>query len=134
MKTFEVTIQGSKPILFNNGNQIGSGSRTRKANESFGTPEEQAAKTVYWTPDRGSLCLPSENLHACMKAVSGQYKSGKRSLKPFIAGSIEIAPDHVAFGAKEFKIDTRRCVVQHQGILRCRAKLTEGWKLKFTLL
>jgi hypothetical protein len=134
MKTYRVVIEGTKPLLMNNGNQIGANPGPKKQGQGYGTPEEQAAKTVYWTEDKSSLCIPADNIHAAMKGAAGQYKVGKKSVKPFVAGSVEIVPDFVPFGTKTHKLDSRRAVVQRQGVLRVRAKMDIGWKLPFNIL
>jgi hypothetical protein len=138
MKTYKVVIEGIKPLLMNNGAQIGSGNTgAKRAGEGYGTPEEQAAKTCYWTEDKSSLAIPADNVHAAMKSAAGQYKvtgGGRKSVKPFVAGSVEIVPDLIPLGTKTHKIDSRRAVVKRSGILRIRAKMDIGWKLPFHIL
>ncbi len=124
MRTFEVVIKGTRPILFNNPAAMVGGGAKKSGGTSIPTPQEAAERSCYWTP---------EDIHAVLLAVSSAYKTKRLSMTPFVAGSVEVAPDLVSFGTKDFKIDTRRAVVQRQGILRSRAKLL-SWGLSFTLL
>ena len=134
MKTFHCVIRGTKPILLNNpAGRLGKSGAKKQGESSFPTAEEAAKASCYWMPDRSSLMFPADNIHAALIAGAGTYKIGRKSIVPFVAGSVEIAPEHIPFNTKQYKIDTRRAVVQRQGILRSRAKLLT-WELGFDLL
>ena len=97
------------------------------------TPEEEAKAGLYWTEDGGSIAFPSCNIHrGLVKAASGTKlpSNKKKPLAPIIAGDINLEPDMLPFGTKEYSIFTTRVVVQRQGILRSRPNL-KNWRLTF---
>src|SRR5580704_11830515 len=128
MRVFDVRIEGTSPILFHNPAGMARSSAVKKDSKSIPTPEEEAKASCYWMPDESSLMFPGDNIQSAMLRVASSYKANKKALTPFVAGSIQIEPEHVPFNTKNFVVDTRRAVVQRQGILRSRAKLPQ-WKL-----
>lgn len=142
MKTFKVVIKLTKPMLMNNGNQVGASKKSKGAKKqtddetTYGTPEEQAARTVYWTEDQSSLCVPGENIKSAIKSVSSAWKNpiGKGNMKEYVAGSIAIEPDLIPLGTNKYLIDSRRVVIMRKAILRCRGKIPEGQEIAFSLL
>lgn len=136
MRIFETTIEGTSPILFDNPSKMDLGPKVKKPSDKALSAQEQAEQSCYWLPDKSSLAFPGDNIHASLKTVSTGYKySGRKSVKPFVCGSVQVVPDEIPFGTKEFTIDTRRAVnrATHGAIMRSRAKLRE-WKLTFRLL
>lgn len=130
MQVIKVVIQGKTPILLHNP----AGMAQRKAGKAeIPTPQDEAANGCYWTPEKDSLGFPGDNIKASMLIAAPQYKAGKIKLGPFVAGSIFIEPPMLSFHTKNYEIDTRRAVVQRQGILRSRPKLSK-WKLGFDLI
>jgi len=130
MKTIHATIEGERPILFNNP----AGMKTKKTGkERTYKPEEDAAASCYWTEDGHSLAMPAMNVRAAMVNEARFYKVGKKQATPYVAGAFEIEPAMIPFGTKEYEIDMRRAVVQHQGIIRARAMLRK-WSLSFNVL
>ncbi|HLZ92940.1 MAG TPA: hypothetical protein VKQ28_14600 [Candidatus Acidoferrum sp.] len=131
MRTFDVTIEGTKPILLHNPAAMKAQSAAGK--KTIPTPEKEALDACYWTPDGDSLAFPSYAVHSALVNVSFSFKKGKINPRPFVAGSLEIVPDMIPFGTKEYEIDVRQVVVQRARILRSRAKLFP-WRLSFVLL
>jgi hypothetical protein len=135
MKVFDVVIQGTRPILFNNPAGLGKSASVKSSGDKrYPTADEAARNSCYWLDDGSSIAFPSVNIQACMIRAASGWKVLKGSATPWVAGSVEIDPEMVSFNTKEFLIDTRRVVVQRQGILRSRAKLAVGWELNFKML
>lgn len=130
MRTFHVVIRGTKPILLHNPAGMITTSSGKKV---IPTPEDEAAKGCYWLPDKSSLCFPADNLQASLIVVAPQYKVGKVRLSPYVSGSIDIMPPYLTFGTKEYEIDTRRAIIQRQGVMRSRPRLND-WALTFDIL
>ncbi len=131
MEKYKVTIEGTSPILFSN--PIGMIPQ-HFGKKSVPTPEEEAATRCYWLDGPGSeLCFPSDNLKIALIQASSAYRFGKQSLAPFVAGSILLQPALLGLGTNKYFIDTRRAVVQRQGVLRSRPRLNE-WKLSFEII
>jgi hypothetical protein len=133
MRVFEVKIEGTSPILFHNPAGMARSGAVKKDSKSIPTPEEEAKASCYWLPGGSSLMFPGDNIQSAMLRAASGYKVNKKALTPFVAGSVTVEPEHVPFNTKDYVVDTRRAVVQRQGILRSRAKLPQ-WKLEFTLL
>jgi len=128
-----VTIEGiGEGMLLHN--PAGMGRSDRKAKREIPTPEVEAETACYKT-DKGEIGFPAENIRCGLIRASSGWKvpgNKKLSLSPIIAGDVSIAPSMISFGTKKYEIDTRRVVIQRQGILRSRPKLPE-WKLTFTV-
>jgi hypothetical protein len=134
MKTFKVILQGKTPILLHspsamNGNRNGA----KRGETQIPTPQEEARASLYMLPDKSSIAFPSLNILRAAITASTAWKINKKSIVPFMAGSVSVDDELVSFRTLEFEVDTRRAVVQKAGILRSRAKLPVGWKLKFEL-
>jgi hypothetical protein len=129
----EVTIEGiGKGILLNNPSSMFD-PQPGGLSKKHPTPEEDAAKKCYWTEDKKHLAFPGDNIWRGMINASTGAKlpsNKKMSLGPLVAGNTEIFPSMISFGTKKYEIDTRRAVVQRQGIPRSRPKLPT-WSLTF---
>lgn len=129
----QVTIEGiGEGILLHNPSGMGKGGKTAKREVYI--PEIEAEAACYKT-SKGELGFPAENIRCgLIRACSGWKVPGnkKLSLSPVVAGDVSISPSMISFGTKKYEIDTRRVVVQRQGILRSRPKLPE-WKLTFII-
>lgn len=126
-----ITIEGLRPLLMHSPAGMLSGKKSGK--KVIPTPEEDAAAGCYWMPDKSSLMLPGHNIFTCFLLASKAYRVGPRSIRPYLAGSIEVVEEFVPFGTKDYEIDTRTVVIQGQRILRSRPKLFP-WKLDFHFL
>ncbi len=132
MRTIAVSIEGSSPILLHN--PLGM-SRSSAGKTEIPTPEAEAEASCYWLDQKKSaVAFPADNIKCAMIQTAPQYKAGKIRLTPFIAGSIYLEPPMLSFGTAKYEIDTRRAVVQRQGILLSRARIPKNWKLKFDIL
>ena len=127
----EVTIEGvGRGILFNN--PIGMYEK-KTAKKAIPGRTEEAKLSCYWNAAETELVFPSWNIRAgLINAASGLKlpSNKKKPLAPTISGDVEIGPDFLGFGTKEFHIFTTRCVIQRQGVIKSRAMLPE-WRLTF---
>lgn len=130
MKTIKAKIRGvGLGVLLHN--PAGMGQTNGK--KVIPTPEQEAAAGCYWTEDKASVAIPSWNLFRALVKAAASYKQGKTSMSRVVAGGVVVEPAILSFGTKEYAIDTRRAVVQRQGILRSRP-LLKNWQLEFDLL
>lgn len=129
--TCTVVLEGLEPgILLHSPCGMGGVKSTKK---SIPTPEEEAASYLYWTKDKKSIAFPAENIRRTMVVASKGLKSPqnrKMALGPLIAGGVDILPFMIPFGTKEYEIDSRRVVIQRQGVIRSRP-LLYPWTLEF---
>lgn len=100
--------------------------------------QEQAEKSSYKTKD-GVLYIPSRCMKACILNASAWYKSGKKAVKPIIAGTTRIEPSELLLldekdkKIKEYETDLRTVVIQRNRIVRARP-LIRDWRVKFDLV
>jgi|SRR5215469_7116920 len=162
MRRIRVTIQGSRAILLNNpakmsgqtnGNpqsSAGKKGEKKKASEAIPgkrnipEPEQEAAASCYWVDDHSALGFPGQNMYRGIVSVAGSYRAGKLTMTSYIAGGIEIEPEMIPFYTNDqngnpvpiatYQIDTRRAVVQRQGVMRSRARIPAGWLLTFDVI
>lgn len=134
MIKFDVLIEGEEPgiLLHNPSSMLVYRKGKGPSAKSIPTPEEEAAAALYWTEDKSSIMIPAINIQSCMIAASSGWKVGKKSMMPYIAGSIFIDPKAVPFNTKKYEIDIRRVVIMGKGIMRARPKLYP-WKLYFSI-
>jgi hypothetical protein len=128
-----VTIEGLEPgILLHS--PLGMGG-TKSTKKTIPTAEDEAASYLYWTKDKKSIALPGENMRRALVEASKGLKSPqnrKIALGPLVAGGIDITPLMIPFGTKEYEVDSRRVVIQRQGVVRSRP-LIYPWSLTFTV-
>lgn len=130
MKTIKAKIKGvGLGVLLHN--PAGMGQSNGK--KVIPTAEQEAAAGCYWTEDKTSVAVPSWNLFQALVKAAAAWKDGKTTMSRVVAGGVTVEPPMLSFGTKEYAIDTRRAVVQRQGILRSRP-LLKDWQLEFDLL
>lgn len=129
----KVTIKGLPPgILLN---YPGGLSEKKGAKKIIPSPGKEAASRLYWTEDKTSIAFPGINFQRALIEAAIGWKAPlnrKLSLGPILAGDMSIEPVMIPFGTKKYQIDTRRVVIQRQGIIRARP-LLYPWELKFTI-
>lgn len=137
-KEAEIEIEGISPLLMNKPNLEDLEPKTRKGmGNSYGTKEEQAEKTAYFTSSgKKELCIPANVMFSLiMTTASGMRVKGK-SIKSLIAGTIQISPEEIGLGTARFLIDSRGVVIaqgmKRNRVIRHRATLPE-WKAKFSI-
>ena len=132
MKQVKVTfkITGTTPLLCHNPAMMVAGPKSI-GQKKIPTPEEEAKQGVY--DINGVAHIRKLSFHrALLRACSGK-KVGKRSAKTVVAGAIEPHEPEDEFiplmddkgkpiPATKYSVDTRRAVVQGQGIMRSRPK------------
>jgi len=128
MTVVTATIEGTTPILLNSPYNMGG--RATVGKKVIPTPEVEAAGKRYLLPGTNMLAFPVLNIKASMLYASGGLKVGKKMIKPYVAGCVTPAEEFASFGTEKYLIDTRRVVVQRQGVMRSRPRL-DKWKLTF---
>lgn len=131
MKLIKVEIKGTgMGILLHNPAGMAAPSNGKKI---IPTPEQEAKAACYFMDDGQTLGIPSWNLFRSLVKAAGAFRDGKLYMSKVVAGAVEVEPAMLSFGTKEYSIDTRRAVIQGQGILRSRP-LLKDWQLEFDLL
>ena len=80
------------------------------------------------------MYIPAEAIKGCLVASSAYRKFNKYSAKPIIAGCVQILPQEISLGTKNYDIDERTVVIMRRSrIIRSRPRI-EKWKLNFQLV
>lgn len=136
------SIVGMSPLLTHNPASMGSqkDATPKKGGKKIPTPEEEAEAGLY--VQDGKFCFPGIGIrNSIIKAAAdwGPLSGKKRGT---LAQSVvhlvlkeEMVPILEPGGkpVKNYVIDTRRAVVQRQGIKRSRPRF-ESWRIDFTLV
>lgn len=137
MKTLNVKIKGTRPLLMNRfgGAEEVPATASRGKKKDYGTPMEQAVKATYH--DEGKVYIPSTWITSSVRNAASLFKApGKRSSLKNMAGCAIVCPDEKLFLNKtveDIEVDSRGAVIQRARIVRHRPKFNE-WTLEFSLM
>ena len=139
--TFRIT--GMSPLLMHNpAGGMSAPSKDLKV-KKIPSPEEEAEASTYRMPsangDKGQLYAPSIALRSSLIDGGLNQKLGKESLRGLLAQVVFVVDEfcpltHPDTGEPlvDYEVDTRRAVIQGNGIMRSRAKLPE-WATEISL-
>lgn len=138
MKVAQIEIEGLSPILFNRFFEENEKPETsRRGKKDYGTPREQAEKTLYQDKD-GTAWMPCFWITGALKTVASDYKlvGTRKSVKSIIGGAVRPLCEKIYFNEgynkDNFEIDSRPVVIQRARIQKHRARF-EDWSIKFEL-
>lgn len=138
------TIKGKKELMTHNPESMQHpnerGGKSTVGKTKIPTPEEEAKAGLYIVD--GNYCVPGIGVRNAMVAVASDWKplTGKKrgNLQSTIA-HITVEPEFLVIcdqkgkPKKTYEIDTRRAVIQRQGILRSRPKFKD-WTVTFDVV
>lgn len=132
----EVTIKGTRPILFHRYNVDAIAIKAGEKKGSKAKKSDDIETYVYLTED-GKLAVPGINFHSALVAAA-KFKSDPRSprasAKELFKCGVIPTDDLVPFGSGVANwdfIDRRRVRVQNSYITRERPGLAKDWELTF---
>ena len=130
--TLNVTIRGVTPLLMHNPSQMRRGEALGR--KEIPTPEAEAETSLYRTAG-GDLYIKADHVRESIKSASIGTRIGRKAAKPILAAALTEHPEHPFFilhrdgqPIRSWEIDTRRAVVQRNGILRSRAVIPCPWE------
>lgn len=130
MKTINVELTGTSPLLMNNpASMIEEQSSTKKTAKY--DLKKQAEKLVY-KDDKGVLFVPATAVKGCIIGGASYVKFGKYSAKPLIAGGVQVKPERISLGVKKYDLDVRTVVIQRSRVVKARPMIKD-WKISFQL-
>lgn len=143
MRTINVTIEGTKPLLLNrftDAAQQAATSGTRIATiGDKGSPREQAEKKLYVSAQDDSLVMPTPNLFSCLMAGGKFFKLGRSKVttqkSSLLPGCAEIEDVEVLIESKDgWDVDTRAVRIPATGgrVLAHRPCFND-WRISFVL-
>ena len=131
MKKIIVEITGTTPLLMHNPAAMRGATGGIK---QIPLPVDEAAAARYLMPGSATeLALKADHIHSALKIAGRGFRvRGKESVGPYLAGSIEVLPEWISLRTDKYEVDTRRAVVNKQGVLRSRP-LIWPWSAVFEL-
>ena len=132
----EVTLEGSSDLLFHRWNCESVASKSAAAKNSKAKKTDDIESYV-WRNDAGEICIPGEYLrqsiiHAA-KFRQDPRSPRKSAMDLFKAGVVAIT-QLASFEKMTWDyLDTRRVMIQRNGINRTRPAMKVGWKADFVL-
>ena len=131
MQTIRFRVTGFSPLLMHNPAGSMKGASSAMGTSKIPTAEEEAKRGTYKMPS-GQLFVPSEAFRSSMIDGASGQKIGKFGAPGRIGGTTFVTTEecplvHPTTGdaITEYVVDTRRAVVQGNGILRSRPKILE---------
>ena len=105
--------------------------------KSIPTAEDEAEASTYRLPD-GQLYLPATAAHSSLIEGGSGRKVGKFGAKILLGSTVFVTHPECPLvdpetreALHEYRIDQRRVVVQHQGVVRARARI-DNWQADVT--
>ena len=135
MKTINVEIEGTTPLLMNKyniENQLEQQAGRRISKQYV--PEEEAEKSAYWgSGKKKELIIPANVIYASILNASSFHRINKKSAKTYLAGGMRIEPFEISLGTDKYEIDLRAVVIQRNRVPKARARV-DKWKAKFQIV
>jgi len=142
------TVIGKSPLLTHNPAQMqkppGPGEKPGKSarGKEIPSPEEEAKRGLY-LDEKGRFCGPGVGLRNGLVRAAAAWRAPwqkkRENMRSLVAGCVaepELVPilDKDGKPAKTYEIDSRRAMVQRQGIVRSRPKFAVGWRATFQIV
>jgi hypothetical protein len=130
-KKIDVEIKGLTPLLMNRLNPESLKTKSRMRMENYSTATD-AKNSAYLAKIDGKqqLYIPQEALYSMMIGTAKQYRVKRISVSSLLAGTMRVEPEKVPLGTDQYEVDERAVVIQHNRVLKGRAKLPK-WSAKF---
>lgn len=131
-----LTITGSSDLLFHRWNCEAVDAKAKAAKNSKAKKTDDI-ESYMWRDEAGMICLPGEYLRQSI-ITAAKFRQDPRSPRKsamdlFKAGVVSLT-NLASLGATEPDyLDTRRVMVQRQGVNRTRPAMRIGWKADFEL-
>jgi len=136
METAKFEITGKRPLMMHSTAGMKAPSVGKATKRAIPTPEEEAKLSAYILPS-GQLYLKAEAFRASLRDASSGFKMEKLTLKRVFAASVffpqedngecPLVDPKSGKPIEKYAIDTRRAVVQGQGVMRSRARV-DAWR------
>lgn len=130
-------IEGSADMLFHRWNTEAVDAKAKAAKNSAAKKTDDVESYVY-RDDAGTLALPGEYLRQSI-IHSAKFRQDPRSPRKsamdlYKAGVVSLTP-LASLGVKDWDyLDTRRVMIQRNGINRIRPAMKAGWRASFDLM
>jgi hypothetical protein len=129
MKTLKLHVTGTTPLLMHNPAGGMSQPSTKLGIKPKFDPEDDARASCYMD-EGGGFYLPSPAFRSAVLEAAKGRKFGKTFATTIVKGSVFAATEQTSLldpdtgeVLRNYEVDTRRVMVQRNGVLRSRAKL-----------
>jgi hypothetical protein len=129
MKSAQVVMKGISPLLMHHFPMVPIEALEKRS------PQEQAEYAAYRDPDTDFLYVPAINIQRALVGAAAYSKGkGRASLQKQSAACLQVSPERISLGVKDYIIDSRPVVVPATKgrILRHRPRL-DKWEIGFDL-
>lgn len=132
--TVAITIRGSADLLMHRWNCEAIDEKSKAAKGSKAKKSDDIESYVYRNDD-GEIAIPGEYLRqALIHAAKFRQdpRSPRKSAMDLFKAALMVDPQLASLGVTEWDyVDTRRAVVQRNGINRSRPAMRVGWQAEF---
>lgn len=132
-----VEIAGTVPILFHRWNCEAVAEKSKAAKGSAAKKTDNIESYLY-RDDAGDICIPGEYIRGAIihaaKFQQDPRSPRKSAMDLFKAAIISLTPMASVGKTDPDFLDTRRVMVQRQGVTRVRPAMKEGWRATFDLM
>lgn len=134
MKHLEFILNGTFALLMHNPAQMGTVGEKGLGRKRIPKREDEAAAGLYKMAN-GDFYVPAIAVRNAMLTGSKGSTIGKRAAMPIVAAAVILDEEEFALTdeadkpIRRYGIDTRRAVVQKQGIMRSRPRIDLPWRV-----
>jgi hypothetical protein len=136
LQTITIKIVGRRPLMMHNpASMQGGGASPKLGRKNIPTPEVEAEASAYRMEaknGKGQLYARGDWFQGALRKGASGLRIGKVSAKTVLAAGLMVTEERCPIyypktgkPIHDYVIDSRRAVVQSQGIIRSRAKLEE---------
>ena len=137
MERLHIKCKGLTPLLMHNpAGLMAVGGGRGISRKVIPSPEEEAKAGRYVLPD-GNFYIPAIAVRNSLLGGAKGYRIGRVAAISILAGALDIIDevfpllrDNDPLNGENYSIDTRRAVVQGQGIMRSRARIELPWQIE----
>lgn len=132
IKTFRVTIRGTKPLLLHSTRVM---TEAPKLARGAKLPPEDEAELGLYKNKHGQIVLPEDVILGTIKSAAVDFKvpgKGKKTYKNYVDSGLELDGDAV-LEPQTYEIDSRPVVVQRSRVIRSRPRFDE-WSSSFKVI
>jgi len=137
METLHIKLNGLSPLLTHNpAGSMTTGGGRKMGRKAIPSPEEEAKASRYVLPD-GNFYIPAIAVRNSLLGGAKGFRIGRTAAISILSGALDIIDeafpllrDNQPLNGENYSIDTRRAVVQSQGIMRARARIELPWQVE----
>jgi len=142
MKTVQIVVRGTSPLLMDKFNADVLTPRTRKVDVQRETPQEEAKRQLYVMPD-GAFYIPSAAIARLLRDAGANHKQrgSRKSVRHIVPAAVRVDGPYLKLTNGDgktllthFAVDSRSGVIPAtKGRVMIHRPMFENWSLNFAL-